>query len=78
MDRVIPLPGRRHFLRASAALTTGIAGASLLTSPPAYSDDADANIIGPKKRYSAQIGTLVSEMTWMRMVVLMSVKGMTQ
>ena len=78
MDRVIPFPGRRYFLRASAALTTGIAGASLISSPPAYSEDADINIIGPKKGYTPQIGTLVSEMSWMRMVVLMSVKGMTQ
>ncbi len=78
MDRLIPFPGRRHFLRTSAALTTAIAGASLLTSPTAYSEDADINIIGPKKGYSPQIGTLVSEMAWMRMVVLMSVKGMTQ
>lgn len=36
------------------------------------------NIIGPKPGYSPQIGTLVSEMTWMRTVMLMSVKGMKQ
>ena len=78
MDHVIPFPGRRHFLRASAALTTGIAGASLISSPPAYSEDADENIIGPKKGYSPQLGTLVSEMNWMRTTMLMSVKGMTQ
>ena len=78
MEPIIPFPGRRHFLKASAALTGGIAGASLLSSPSPYSEDADVNIIGPKKGYSPQIGTLVSEMTWMRMVVLMAVKGMTQ
>jgi len=40
--------------------------------------EAGVNIIGPKEGYSPQIGTLVSMMTWMRMVVLMSVKGMNQ
>lgn len=78
MEPPMPLSGRRHFLKASAALTTGIAGASLLASPLAYSDDADENIIGPKKGYSPQIGTSVSEMNWMRTTVLMSLKGLTQ
>jgi hypothetical protein len=38
--------------------------------------DDDINIIGPKEGYSPQIGTLVSMMTWMRMVMESSVKGM--
>jgi hypothetical protein len=38
----------------------------------------DINIIGPKDGYSPQIGTLVSMMAWMRMVLLSSVHGMTQ
>jgi hypothetical protein len=41
-------------------------------------NDMDINIIGPKEGYSPQIGTLVSMLTWMRMVVLGSVQGMTQ
>lgn len=36
------------------------------------------NVIGPKKGYSLQIGTLVAMMDWMRMVVLSSVYGMTK
>jgi hypothetical protein len=55
----------------------GVSGLTLF-SHPALSDDGDLNIIGPKKGYSPQIGTLVSMMTWMRMVVLRSVKGMSQ
>ena len=70
-------PNRRHFLKTAGAFTTAVSGLTLL-SQPAVSEDADVNIIGPKKGYSPQIGTLVSMMTWMRMVMLMSVKGMTQ
>ena len=68
---------RRNFLAATAALTAGIS-AFTLSPAPAWSKDEDVNILGPKPGYSPQIGTLVSEMTWMRMVVLMSVKGMSQ
>ena len=42
------------------------------------SEVSDVNVLGPKKGYSPQIGTLVSMMTWMRQVILMPVKGMTQ
>ena len=70
-------PSRRHFLMTAAAFTTGVSALTLL-SQPALSEDAEVNIIGPKKGYSPQIGTLVSMMTWMRMVLLMSVKGMSQ
>jgi len=42
------------------------------------SEESDVNIIGPKKGYSPQIGTLVSMMTWMRSTMLRSVKGMSQ
>ena len=71
-------PSRRHFLMTSAAaVTAGISGVALVPQL-ALSEESDVNIIGPKKGYSPQIGTLVSMMTWMRHVVLMSVKGMTQ
>lgn len=62
---------------ASAAFAAGASGLTLL-SPPALSEDSDVNILGPKKGYSPQIGTLVSMMAWMRVGVLMSVKGMSQ
>lgn len=70
-------PTRRQFMMTGAAFTTAAAGLTLL-SVPAVSEDSDINILGPKKGYSPQIGTLVSMMTWMRSVALMSVKGMSQ
>ncbi len=70
-------PSRRHFLKSAAAFTAGVSGLSLV-SEPAISEDSDVNVIGPKKGYSPQVGALVSMMTWMRMVLLMSVKGMSQ
>ena len=68
---------RRRFLATAAALSAGISSLTLL-SPPAFSKDEEINIVGPKPGYSPQIGTLVSEMTWMRMVALHSVKDMSQ
>lgn len=70
-------PTRRNFLKTAAAFSTGVSGLALLPQP-AFSEDAEINIIGPKKGYSPQIGTLISMMAWMRMVVLSSVKGMSQ
>jgi uncharacterized damage-inducible protein DinB len=68
---------RRHFLSMTAAFATGVAGFSL--SPvSAWSKEDDINIVGPKPGFSPQIGTLVSMLTWMRMVVLRSVDGMSQ
>jgi hypothetical protein len=36
------------------------------------------NVLGPRSGYSPQIGTLVSEMIWMRGAVLQALKGVTQ
>ncbi len=68
---------RRNFLKTATAFTTGVSGLALMPEL-AVSEESDLNIIGPKKGYSPQIGTLVSMMTWMRSTVLRSVKGMTQ
>jgi len=76
MDCCHLVPGRRDFLKVSATLTAGMAGFSLLAEPT-YSEDADLTIVGPKKGYSPQIGTLVSMMAFMRDQVLRSVKGMS-
>lgn len=46
--------------------------------PGARAADQTANILGPRPGYSPQLGTLVSEMNWMRQAVLGSVKGFTQ
>lgn len=70
-------PDRRGFLQMAAAATVGISGVALLPER-GWSEDKDVNIIGPKAGYSPQIGTLVSMLTWMRMVVHMSVKDMSQ
>ena len=68
-------PTRRNFLMTAATFGAGVSGLTLVPQL-AVSEESDVNIIGPKKGYSPQIGTLVSMMTWMRMVVLGSVKGM--
>lgn len=70
-------PSRRQFLMRAAAFTTGASGLTLLPGP-AFSEDSEINVIGPKKGYSPQIGTLVSMMAWMRSVVLRSVRGTSQ
>src|SRR6266516_2909507 len=62
---------RRHFLRTAAV-------SALVLSPGAEAAESEPNVLGPMPGYSPQIGTLVSEMTWMRNAVLRSVKGMTQ
>jgi uncharacterized protein DUF664 len=71
---------RRHFLRNSFTMATGLAGLTLLPeigfSRPPMADE-EINVIGPKQGYSPQIGTLVSMMTWMRTAMLKSVNGMT-
>lgn len=77
MSKILPFPGRREFLKASAAITTGIGGLTF-SAGAATSEDAELFIVGPKKGYSPQIGTLVSQMAFMRWQVLNSVKGMSQ
>jgi hypothetical protein len=71
------LPSRRNFLKTTAALTTGLSGLALL-SQPALSEDSGLTIVGPRKGYSAEIGTLTSMMAFMRDQVLRSVKAMSQ
>jgi hypothetical protein len=76
-------PSRRLFMRsATGAAASTLAAASLsaltLPAPQQPADPPGLDIIGPKEGYSPQIGTLVSELTWMRYAVLQSVKGMSQ
>ena len=71
---------RRSFLGGTAAtIAAGLAGL------PRYSDGAAAdttepNVLGPRPGYSPQIGTFVSQLTWMREAngVLTATKGLTQ
>jgi len=62
---------RRHFLQTASAT-------ALMTSSSGQAADSDANVFGPRPGYSPQIGTLVSEMSWMRGAVLSATKGMLQ
>ena len=70
---------RRFFIRQSAMLATGISGLALLPQMAQAGKTAveDINIIGPKEGFSPQIGTLVSMLTWMRSVVLGSVRKLS-
>src|SRR6516165_12271393 len=77
MNPLGSLLGRRNFLKASAIVTTGVAGCGLLDGP-AYSEETDLFVVGPKKGYSPQLGTLVSQMAFMRWQVLHAVEGMSQ
>ena len=71
---------RRRFIKTATTVTAGLAGMGLFPQTACGMDEdeeEDINIIGPKKGFSPQIGTLVSMMDWMRMVVLRSVQNMT-
>jgi hypothetical protein len=73
------LSNRRDFLWTSATLATGVAALPLAVEAlPAPAEETDIWIVGPRKGYSPQIGTLVSMMTFMRWQVLNSVKGMSR
>ena len=71
---------RRSFIKKSSLVALGTG--CLMTLPqstsasPITSQD-NINVIGPKEGFSPQIGTLVSMMNWMRMVMLSPVKGMS-
>jgi hypothetical protein len=61
---------RRHFFQATAVST-------LVSTTNVQAAETGANLLGPMPGYSPQIGTLVSEMAWMREAVLRATKGMT-
>jgi hypothetical protein len=68
-------PTRRDFLQTSAALAVAFPG--LASASPAASTDESDTIVGPRKGYSPQIGTLTSMMGFMRSQVYSSTKGMS-
>ncbi len=71
-DRLnLSVPSRRQFFQSAMA-------SPLILSPAAPGAAAEPNVLGPVPGYSPQIGTLVSEMTWMRDAVHRSVEGLTQ
>ena len=74
------ISNRRDFIKKTSLFAIGTG--SLLTFPQTtmantLTNPEDINIVGPKEGYSPQIGTLVSMMNWMRMVILFPVKGMS-
>ena len=83
MNEQAPSVDRRSFIKKTSLLTLGTLGASsVMAAPhlqplPSYTQDDDINIVGPKEGYTPQIGTLVSMMNWMRMVILAPVRGMS-
>lgn len=74
----LPLTTRRSFVGAgAAALALGLCEAIPET---AFADTSNPNMLGPLPGYSPQIGTFVSQLTWMREAngVLSATKGLTQ
>jgi len=58
---------RRGFLRGSAALAAGPAfWRALLRSEIVEASESNLNVLGPRPGYAPQLGSFVSELTWMR------------
>jgi uncharacterized damage-inducible protein DinB len=58
-------PTRRTFLRAAALTTAALPTAAFAAAPDTAAPELP-NVFGPRKGYSPQIGTFVSQLTWMR------------
>jgi len=74
------LNNRRDFIRKSSLFAFGTSSLMAFSnSSNQFSEFTDdrINIVGPKEGFSPQIGTLVSMLNWMRMVILNPVKGMS-
>ena len=73
---------RRGFLKGSVALTAGFSALfrTPLMSETAQGSESNLQILGPKPGYSPQVGTLISELTWMRDFngVINATKGLTK
>jgi uncharacterized damage-inducible protein DinB len=74
------LATRRNFLSGTAAAIAGGFAGSLVPSNAAAADLIGENVLGPRPGYSPQIGTFVSQLTWMREQngVLNYTKNLTQ
>ena len=70
---------RRNFLKKSALFTSGLVSLPLIgaANPTPQQSEDDLYIIGPKKGYDPQVGTLLSTMNMMRAWVISSVKDLT-
>jgi Protein of unknown function (DUF664) len=73
-------PDRRGFIKMTAGLAAGFSGVSILapTMAIAAADERESDtVVGPKKGFSPEIGTLTSMMAFTRMQVIGSIKGLT-
>ncbi|TMI63349.1 MAG: DUF664 domain-containing protein [Bacteroidetes bacterium] len=73
--------GRRNFIKTTTCFTTGLTGIAFFPQLNLAMDktpEESIYIIGPKEGFSPQIGTLVSMMNLMRIVVLRSATNMTK
>lgn len=72
-------PDRRSFLKTTAALAAGFSGVTLFARPAlsAAPDEESPTVVGPKKGYSPEIGTLTAMLGFTRMQVLMSTKSLS-
>ena len=70
---------RRNFLKKSTFGAGGLMTLPLISkaNPLPFSSDNDINIIGPKKGFTLQVGTLVSMMNFMRDLVLRPVRNLS-
>jgi hypothetical protein len=66
---------RRSFLRTSSA--AGLLLQSLAFAAPTVPSTLP-NVFGPRPGYTPQIGTFISQLTWMRQAVTGPVRGLTQ
>jgi uncharacterized damage-inducible protein DinB len=71
------LPNRRNFLKASAAVATGLSGFELFPESAPAQDDQAPNV-GPQPGFTPEIGTLTSMLAFTRRQVLHNTKGMSQ
>lgn len=69
---------RRSFLKTAfgATGTLALSAVSALAGPTPQAEPGE-NILGPRPGYSPHVGSMVSMLSWMRMVILFPVKGMT-
>ena len=75
------IPTRRAFLRSSLSLGAAfgaLPAAHALVAPDAAPTSTLPNVLGPRPGYTPLVGTLVSELTWMRGAVTGPVKGITR
>jgi len=75
-------PSRRSFLKTTAALAAGFSSVSLFGEPSAEAafpeePKESGTIVGPKKGFTPEIGTLTSMMAFTRFQVLDSAKGLS-